>query len=353
MISKSPIRVLIIDDSVFMRAMLKDALSQIPNLEIVGTAPNGSDGLQKILCLKPDVVTLDIEMPGMSGLELLDQLAKDRPTAVVVVSTKTQAGAATTVEALRRGAVDYVPKPLGDKGVTLEAFRERVIQAVLAAAASNRSNLTRAHAITSPPVSDLPLDAIVAIGISAGGPATLHQMLPAIPKRFPPILITQHMPAGFTAAFAERLDSECQVQVKEAEHGDELLAGRALIAPGDFHLRITERGRKLIASTSNGPKVSGFRPSVDAMFDSLASCAGQRTVAIVMTGMGNDGSAGIKLLKQAGAYTIAQDQASSVVYGMPKAAAETGCIDRIASLSDIPAAIADGLRSLLSSPSRG
>ncbi|MFO0839659.1 MAG: chemotaxis response regulator protein-glutamate methylesterase [Phycisphaerae bacterium] len=340
------IRVLIVDDSVFMRAMLRDALSSQKEIEIIGTAQNGDDGLQKILCQKPDVVTLDIEMPGLSGLEVLERL-KDQKTPCVVVSTKTQAGAQITLEALKRGAVDYVPKPLGEKGATLEGFRERVVQAVLAAAASNRSNLRPLHAVPKTKAQDLPTDAIIAIGISAGGPASLHQMLPSVPANFPPILITQHMPAGFTAAFADRLNKECQIAVKEAANHDELLPGRALIAPGDLHLRVVERGTKLAATLSNGPKVSGFRPSVDALFDSLAQTAPERTVAIVMTGMGCDGSAGIKMLKQRGAYTIAQDEETSVVYGMPKAAADTGCIDRVAALQDIPEAIVEGVKALL------
>lgn len=340
-----PIRALVIDDSVFMRAMLKDALAATDGVEVVGTAQNGSEGLQKLLSLKPDVATLDIEMPGMTGLEVLEQVMKKQPTPIIVVSTKTQTGAATTIEALRLGAVECVAKPLADKNATLEAFRDKVVRAVKAAAAVNRRNLThKPVVVAAPPTGGIPLDCVVAIGISAGGPATLHQMLPAIPAVFPPIVITQHMPAGFTAAFAERLDQICKISVKEAAAQDELTPGTAYIAPGDLHLKVASRGGRLVVTLSDGPKVSGFRPSVDVMFDSLASCCGPRTVAIVMTGMGNDGSAGIRLLKKAGAATLAQDAESSVVYGMPKAAAETGCVDRVVGLDAIPSALVEALQ---------
>ncbi len=345
-----PIRVLIVDDSIFMRSMLRDALSKAPGVEIIGTAQNGTEGLQKILCTKPDVVTLDIEMPGMTGLEVLERVMKECPTACVVVSTKTQKGAAITLEALRLGAVDYVAKPLMEQGSTLEGFRQKVVDAVNVAAASNRRTLSPAARAARPTsrsadFADLPMDAIVAIGISAGGPQTLHQMMPAFPAEFPPIVITQHMPAAFTPAFAERLNAECRLEVREAATNDELRPGTVLIAPGDQHLRVLPRGAKFCVVLSNGPKISGFRPSVDAMFDSLATVAPTRTVAVVMTGMGFDGAAGIRMLKQHGAATIAQDAETSIVYGMPKAAAETGCIDRVAPLHQIPAAIVEALRS--------
>ncbi len=344
-----PIRVLVVDDSVFMRATLKDALSSAPDITVIGTSMNGADGLQKILCQKPDVVTLDIEMPGMTGLEVIDAVMKQQPTPIVVVSTKTQAGAGITMDALQRGAVTCIAKPLADKNATIESFREKVLTAVRGAAGANRKRLGSASEpvrVSCPAVRELPQDAIVAIGISAGGPATLHQLLPAIPKGFPPIVLTQHIPAGFSAALAERLNNACQLEVKEAQTGDPLIPGRILVAPGDRHLRFERRGPRIVAHLSDGPKVSGFRPSVDAMFDSLAEMAGKRTVAIVMTGMGWDGAAGLRRLKQTGAVTLAQDAATSVVYGMPKAAAETGCVDRVVALQDIPAALVDGLMSL-------
>ena len=344
-----PVRVLIVDDSVFMRSMLRGALERTDGIEVIDTAQNGTLGLKKILATKPDVVTLDIEMPGMSGLEVIDRVMKECPTAIVVVSTKTQAGAKTTLDALERGAVDFVAKPLADKNARIESFREKVVRAVLAAAASNRCSLVRrvAPGEIGEIGSDVPLDAVVAIGISAGGPQTLHQIMPAFPRHFPPIVISQHMPADFTKPLADRLNAECQIEVKEATHRSELIAGTALIAPGNTHLRVTARGSKLVVEISKGPKVSGFRPSVDVMFDSLASVCPERTVAIVMTGMGTDGASGLKRLKEKGAHTLAQDKASSVIFGMPKAAFETGCVDRVVALPRIPRALADGARSLL------
>lgn len=346
--SAGKIRVLVVDDSVFMRTMLKSALGSQPEMEVIGTAQNGSEGLDKIRTMKPDVVTLDIEMPGLTGLQVLEAVMKECPTPIVVVSTKTQTGATTTIQALERGAVTCIAKPLAQQGSTLEAFRESVVHAVLDAAHVNRSQLT-VHKAAPPPkalaVADIPLDVVVAIGISAGGPQTLHALLPSFPAHFPPIVLTQHMPAGFTAPFAERLNQSCQIEVKEARTNDELKPGRLLLAPGDFHLRVCKRNRKLLIALSDGPKVSGFRPSVDVMFDSVASSVGGRAVACVLTGMGNDGSAGIRLLKQHGACTIAQDQATSVVYGMPKAAFETGCIDTVAPLGGILDAIIQAARS--------
>jgi len=345
--AKSAIRVLVVDDSVFMRAMLKDALSKTEGVEVVGSAQNGAEGLERIVALRPDVVTLDIEMPGLTGLDVLERVMKDKPLPIVVVSTKTQAGAETTLKALERGAVECVAKPLAGKKVTLESFREKVARAVLTAAHSNRSVLrgeVAIRAVSGKP--ECPDDAIVAIGISAGGPATLHKMFPAIPKGFPPIVITQHMPTGFTTSFANRLNDISQVEVCEATTNMALKPGLALLAPGDRHLRVVRIGNRLLAALDDGPKVGGFRPSVDVLFDSVATATRDRTVAVVMTGMGCDGSAGIRLLKKRGARTIAQDQATSVVYGMPKAAFKTGCIDRVSALADIPNAIAAALHEI-------
>ena len=352
----SNIRVLVIDDSVFMRSMLKDALSRTDGIEVIGSAQNGLEGLEAIRKLKPDVVTLDVEMPGLDGLQVLERVMKECPLAVVMVSTKTQKGAKATLDALQLGAVDYVAKPLGEKSATLDSFRSKVTRAVQTAAASNRETLGQPPAKVAPvaPTDDIPPGAVVAIGISAGGPATLHRMLPALPKCFPPVLITQHMPADFTGPFAKRLDQECQGSVKEAQTGDVLRPGSVFIAPGNRHLCVVRKGMRLVASIDDGPKVAGFRPSVDVLFESVASVVGDRAVGVVMTGMGCDGAIGIKLLKKQGARTIAQDQATSVVYGMPKAASATGCVDHVVALQDIPTAIMKALHDApVSQPARG
>ncbi|HPF40000.1 MAG TPA: chemotaxis response regulator protein-glutamate methylesterase [Phycisphaerae bacterium] len=344
------IRVLIVDDSVFMRGMLKSAMEGVTDIEVVGTAMNGADGLKKIESLRPDVVTLDFEMPGMTGLEVLEHVMKLRPIIpVVMVSTKTQKGARITLEALQLGAVDYVAKPLGEKSATLQSFREDVLNAVRAAAASNRSRIGKKQeetVVEARGFKGAPPNVIVAIGISAGGPATLHKFVPAIPQSFPPIVVTQHMPADFTGPFAARLNEVSKVTVKEAEVGDELLPGTLHLAPGGRHMKVEKHIGKLRIALDDGPKVSGFRPSVDVLFNSLANVAGNRVVAIVMTGMGNDGSEGIRLLKQKGAVTLAQDQASSIVYGMPKAAYETGAVDRQVALRDVPAALHESIDQL-------
>lgn len=337
------IRTLVVDDSVFMRTMLKTALSKSPEIEVIGSAQNGNEALKKIEDLKPDVVTLDIEMPGLTGLEVLETVMKSsNPLPIVMVSTKTQKGAQMTFEALDLGVVDYVAKPLADKNTSLQRFQEKVVGAVKAAFASNRKQLGRKGTIQVAAPSAEPIETegiVIAIGISAGGPATLHKLIPALPKTLPPIVVTQHMPADFTGPFPKRLDAVAQLTVKEAERGDKLVPGRLLIAPGDQHLKVRRCGSTLLASLDNGPKISGFRPSVDAMFSSLAKTVGKNAIALVMTGMGNDGTVGTRELKEQGARTLAQDQESSIVYGMPKAAFETGCVDQVVSLSDIPSVL--------------
>ncbi len=336
------IRALVVDDSVFMRTVLKSALSSAPNIEVIGTAQNGNEALEKIEQLKPDVITLDIEMPGLTGLEVLERLMKKNPLPVVMVSTKTQKGAELTFQALELGAVDYVAKPLADKSASLASFRQKVVNAVEAAFASNRSHLGSKGVarIMRPSVKDIRLDTVVAIGISAGGPATLHKLIPKLPKHFPPIVLTQHMPADFTGPFAKRLNQESELEIQEAKGGEQLKPGLLLIAPGAAHLKVIKQGSIYITTLDDGPKVSGFRPSVDVLFNSVAKAFNENAIGLVMTGMGCDGADGIRALRAQGAQTLSQDQDSSVVYGMPKAAAATGCIDRVVSLAEIPDAIA-------------
>ncbi len=337
--SQAKIRVLVVDDSVFMRTVLKSALSKSDKIEVIGSAQNGQEAVDKIAQLKPDVVTLDVEMPGVDGLEVLRRVMPKTPLPIVMVSTKTQAGAAMTFEALALGAVDYVAKPLSDRDASLQGFQDKVVRAVEAAFHANISRLgTGDHTrILKPRSATFPVDdLVVAIGISAGGPATLHKMIPLLPKTFPPVVLTQHMPADFTGPFAKRLDAVSQLEVREATEGDELLPGRLLLAAGDRHLRVRRRAGRVVATLDAGPKVAGFRPSVDAMFESVVEAYGGNVVALVMTGMGSDGSDGLRKLKAKGARTLAQDQASSIVYGMPKAAFETGCVDEVVSLAEIP-----------------
>lgn len=337
--TKPKIRTLVVDDSVFMRTILKNALTRAAEIEVIASAQNGHEAVEKIKELKPDVVTLDIEMPGLNGLEVLRKVMKECPVPIVMVSTKTQDGARMTFEALELGAVDYVAKPLADQAASLQRFQEKVIHAVATAYESNRSRLHYANKpkILKPRSGHMQTEGtVVAIGISAGGPATLHELIPLFPREFPPVVITQHMPANFTGPFAARLDATSQLNVREATSGEELRPGTLFIAPGDRHLRVRRRGNDVCTSTDDGPKVSGFRPSVDVLFESVAQTYGANAIGLVMTGMGSDGAEGIRMLRKAGARTLAQDRDSSIVYGMPKAAADTGCVDKIVSLAEIP-----------------
>jgi len=346
--AKNKIRVLIVDDSAMMRALLRRALQSQPDIEVADVARDGREALDKVAKCRPDVVTLDIEMPGTSGIEVLERIMKNDPRPVVMVSTLTQVGAEATFESLEKGAVDYVPKPLPGSGATLQSFAADVVQKVRAAAASNLKQLIRQSLLKQRAARRVirrlgagAVDRFVAIGISAGGPASLCRMLPLLPADFVPVAIAQHMPPQFTGPFARRLDSLCSVHVKEAEDGEPFERGKVLIAPGDYHLKVRLRAGKPVVQLDRGPKVSGFRPSVDVLFRSVAEMFGPRAIAVIMTGMGRDGADGIKAVKAAGGVTIAQDQATSVVYGMPKAAVETGCVDVVCGLMEIPEVLAN------------
>ncbi|GJM24177.1 MAG: chemotaxis response regulator protein-glutamate methylesterase [Phycisphaerae bacterium] len=333
-------RVVIIDDSVFMRTMLKLALGKMPNIEVVGIGEDGKQGLDLIQKLKPDAVTLDIEMPGLTGLEVLERVGKNSKTPIVVVSTKTKRGAAVTVQALERGAFTCVAKPVAAVGgSSMQGFQSEVIAAIESALSSNSGALDQVGPVAKTSNSETNQAMIGAIGISAGGPATLHKIIHALPATFPAMVLTQHMPADFVEAYAMRLDEECPMKVKLAKQRDELKPGQILIAPGTHHLKVVRTAGRYRVALDDGPKVSGFKPSVDAMFSSLAECAGANVVSLVMTGMGFDGAEGTRLLKSKGAFCMAQDEKTSVVFGMPKAAIGTDCVDRIVALQDIPSAL--------------
>lgn len=336
-------RVLIVDDSALVRAILQRAISRHPSFEVVGQANDGQDALRKIEDLKPNVVTLDVEMPGMNGLQVLERVT-DPNVVFLMCSTLTQQGARVTMEALRKGAFDYVTKPDQGSGSAQTDFQDQLITKVLAASRA-RGKIVRPAAGATPKSNAPTLPPchvkgwVVAIGISCGGPQTLHEMLPAFPSDFPPIVITQHMPAGFTKTFAEGLARECAAKVVEAGDGEKIVNGVIYIAPGSHHLQFQRRGVDIFTRLDSGPKVSGHRPSADVMFSSLAKICGSRCVATVMTGMGSDGAKGLQMLHAAGAWTLAQDEPTSLVYGMPKVAAETGEVDHILPLGKIPIAI--------------
>ncbi|MBA3452954.1 MAG: chemotaxis response regulator protein-glutamate methylesterase [Deltaproteobacteria bacterium] len=345
------LRVLIVDDSLFMRAAIAKTLASGP-FEVVGQAKDGKEALALITQLKPDVITMDFNMPGMNGAETVRAVMQQQPTPVVMFSAHTKQGAKETFDALAAGAVDFVTKPAGEVSTDLSKIAEELARKLLAAsharprAAPAAEPPTRASgqflaARTMPGlgvgVGGTPLPGatprLCVIGISTGGPAALSEVIPALPSDLKlAIVVVQHMPAGFTQAFAERLDSLSKVSVREAQHGDKPLAGSVLIAPGDKHLEFDERGH---VTLTDGPMVNGCRPAADVTMTSAAKVYGRRAIAVVMTGMGKDGAAGALAIKRADGKTMAQDQTTSVIYGMPKAAVDAGAINEVAALGDI------------------
>jgi len=340
------VRVLVVDDSALMRKLIPQMIERDPEVQVVGTAMDGSFGLRKIEELRPDVVTLDLEMPRMDGMEALKQITRLYNVPVIVVSAHSTAGATATFKALNLGAFDFIPKPRDAAQGNLEQISKELVGKIKAAARTSMRSVRLAAAIDTQPITRPPHKAlkkqrsraniVVAIGVSTGGPNALQYMLPQLPDDFPAgILIVQHMPVGFTDAFARRLDECCSIDVKEAQSGDMILAGRALICPGNRHLKIRRMPLGDVAVLSDEEHVSGHRPSADVLFRSVASEFGPRAIGLIMTGMGDDGAAGLSALHQTGALTIAQDEASSVVWGMPKAAIERGAAERVLPLDSI------------------
>jgi two-component system chemotaxis response regulator CheB len=333
-----PIRVLVVDDSALMRKLIPQLLATDSSIQVVGTAMDGIFGLKKIEELKPQVITLDLEMPGMGGLEMLKEIMRTHRLPVIVVSSHSTQGASITLKALSMGAVDFVAKPT-DVSARMPEIAQELISKIKVAAYSRRvkvatqdwpSVVAREKAA---PAASTQATRVVAIGISTGGPQALQYLLPQLPKDFPAsILIVQHMPEGFTEMFARRLDDTCAIRVKEAQSGDLLLPGQALVCPGSRHLKITRMARGAVAVLSDEPRVNGHRPSVDVLFQSVAEEFKDKCIAVLMTGMGEDGANGLGLVKKAGGMTIAQNEESCVVYGMPKAGIERGHAIRIVGL---------------------
>lgn len=338
----TPVRVLIVDDSAVMRQFLSALLSADPEIEVVGTAPDPHVARERIKALNPDVVTLDVEMPRMDGLTFLRKIMTLRPTPVVMVSTLTQAGAETTLEALEIGAVDFVGKPTGDLNLIKDDLARELQTKVKGAArtriATRRPVLTQSR---SRPERAVGGDKIIAIGASTGGVEALKIVLMGLPASCPPVLITQHMPPRFTTAFAERLNRECPMKVSEARHDEVVEPGHVYIAPGSHHLHLGRRNGRYVCLLSEGPNVSGHRPSVDVLFKSFSEVAGKKAVAAILTGMGKDGAEGMLEMRRAGAITLGQDEESSLIYGMPRAAFERGAVMKQHGLSHMADAIMD------------
>ncbi len=326
------IRVLVVDDSAFMRKMVTQILNSCDDIEVIGTAKDGEDGIKKVEELKPDVVTLDVEMPKVDGLTALAYIMNKFPLPVVMLSALTGEGTKATVKALSYGAVDYIQKPSGTISLDIDKIKDEIINKVkLAATAKVRKLELRER---PKPGIDFCLEneKVVVIGASTGGPQALVEVLSNLPRNIPAsILLVQHMPKQFTKSFAERLNSLSEIEVKEAENGDEIIEGRALLAPGDYHMLVNSS--KVILD--DGPKINSVRPAVDPTMISAAQSYGKNVVGVILTGMGNDGAYGIKIIKEKGGITIAQDESTSVVFGMPKAAIATGCVDKVLPLHEI------------------
>ena len=349
----SKIRVLIVDDSAVVRQVLSATLSADPGIEVIGVASDPVFALDRMNKDWPDVVVLDVEMPRMDGITFLKKIMAEHPTPVVICSTLTEKGAETTLQALSAGAVSIVTKPKIGLKHFLEDSADNLVSTVKAAA---RANLRRASVDSCPlPAPKLTADAVlsaasghamaqttdavVAIGTSTGGTQALEAVLTALPRVCPGIVIVQHMPEKFTEAFANRLDGICQIGVREAKNGDRVLPGQALIAPGGKHMLLKRSGAQYHVDVVDGPLVNRHRPSVDVLFRSVAKCAGSNALGIIMTGMGDDGARGLKEMREAGAKTLGQDEATCVVYGMPKEAMKCGAVERELPLGDIPHAI--------------
>ncbi|HET6461667.1 MAG TPA: chemotaxis response regulator protein-glutamate methylesterase [Syntrophales bacterium] len=331
------IKTLVVDDSAIVRKILSDELAKFPDIEVVGTAPDPFVARDKILQLRPQVITLDIEMPRMDGLTFLRKLMKYFPLPVVIVSSLTQKGSKMALEAMEIGAVDVIGKPggaysVGDMG---EVLAEKIR---IASVANIQHRPTReSNNEKQEPIRALAetTDKVIAIGASTGGTEALKDVLGKMPPNAPGIVVVQHMPANFTTAFAERLNSLSQITVKEAEDNDTVIQGRAIIAPGNHHMLLRRSGARYYVEVKDGPRIQHQRPSVDVLFKSTAKYAGANSIGVILTGMGSDGAEGLLEMKQAGAQTIAQDEKTCVVFGMPKEAIKLGAADRVVPLGQV------------------
>ena len=335
------VRVLIVDDSAVVRQVLSRELAKDPEIEVIGTATDPYVARDKIVAYSPDVLTLDVEMPRMDGITFLRKLMHYHPLPVVIVSSLTPRGGELALEAIEAGAVDVMSKP--GAAYTVGDLAEELAEKVKAAAQARMSRSVRPAPADEPLALTHTTDRVVVVGASTGGTQALQAVLSRMPHNAPGILIAQHMPEHFTAAFAKRLDSVCAIEVKEAEDGDPVTVGKALIAPGNTHLLLARSGAKYFARVKTGPLVSRHRPSVDVLFRSAARCAGRNAVGVLMTGMGDDGAGGMREMFDAGATTIAQDEASCVVFGMPKEAIDLGAVKRVVPLQAIARAILESV----------
>ncbi|MEC2053824.1 chemotaxis response regulator protein-glutamate methylesterase [Peribacillus psychrosaccharolyticus] len=357
------ITVLIVDDSAFMRKLLKDFLTEDPNILIVGTARNGADAIKKVKELKPDVVTLDVEMPIMDGIDALKVMMEECPTAVIMLSSTTQEGTESTLAAMQLGAFDFIAKPSGAISLDLHKIKSELISKVLCAGTANiaKLHMPQNDCERKPAVVESSSETVqqkflthkhipyktgsekklIVIGTSTGGPRALQTVLSMLPASInAPILVVQHMPPGFTKSLSQRLDTLSAIQVKEAEDGEILKKGTAYIAPGGYHLKVKKLGMSLAVSIDQTDQQNGHRPSVDTLFESVSEIENYEKIAVIMTGMGMDGANGLIQLKKTGlTMAIAESQETSIVFGMPKAAIATGCINKVVDVEQIASVI--------------
>ncbi len=349
-------KVLIVDDSALIRSVLREIISDQPDMEVVGVAPDPLVARELIRQTDPDVLTLDVEMPKMDGLDFLERLMRLRPMPVVMVSSLTERGSETTLRALELGAVDFVAKPKISIQSGMRDYAELIAEKIrIASRARVRARPRQAdgaHVSGNPaahgaggdaarPVGSLRMpfgssEKLIIIGASTGGTEAIREFLQQMPSDCPGILIVQHMPEGFTRSFAQRLDSLCRISVREAVHGERVLPGHAYLAPGHSHLLLARSGANYVTALDQGPPVNRHRPSVDVLFESAAINAGKNALGVILTGMGKDGAAGMLKMREAGAFNVAQDEASCVVYGMPREAVAVGAVHEVAPLVQLP-----------------
>jgi two-component system chemotaxis response regulator CheB len=326
------LKVLVVDDSAFMRKVITKMVDSDPELTVVGTAFDGLNALKRIEELNPDVITLDVNMPRMDGITTLRKIMEKNPIPVVMVSATTKEGAEITFRALKQGAVDYIQKPSGQISLDIETVRAELVEKIKTAAQANI--VTHEHETYTPiKIEQENTEKIITIGASTGGPPAVEEVLVHLPENTPAVLVVQHMPVGFTKLFAERLNKLCSFKVKEAEEGDVIEQGLALIAPAGQHMIVSANGT---VKLDNGPTQHGVRPAVDPMMKTAAKVYQNQVIGVILTGMGRDGSCGMQAIKENGGKTIAQNQKTCTVYGMPKTAIEEGNVDKILPLTKIP-----------------
>ena len=346
------IKVLVVDDSALIRSILKEIINSHGDMTVVGAAPDPLVAREMIKALNPDVLTLDVEMPKMDGIDFLEKLMRLRPMPVVMISSLTERGSEITFKALELGAVDYISKPKLDIQKGMQEYGDEIAEKIRAAARSRPRAKPVAEKFTADAVlpslsnTSASTEKLIIIGASTGGTEAIKDFLVKLPPDCPGIAITQHIPEAFTKSFAARLDSLCRISVKEAEQGDRILPGHAYIAPGNAHLLVKRSGANYHCELSDGPPVNRHRPSVDVLFRSAANCAGKNAIGVILTGMGKDGAQGMLEMKQAGAYNFAQDEASCVVFGMPREAILAGGVDKVVPLSEMSSQVMNYLSSL-------